>query len=34
MTHVVRSVRDPGLIPSWHEVVAQWERSPQRVKSP
>ena len=34
MTHVVRSARDPGVIPSWDEVVAQWERSPQRVRSP
>ena len=34
MTHVVRSARDPGRIPSWDDVLAQWERSPQRVKSP
>ncbi len=34
MTHVVRSARDPGRIPSWDDVLALWERSPQRVKSP
>jgi len=34
MRHVVRSVRDPSRIPSWEQVVAQWERSPQRTSNP
>ena len=34
MRHVVRSARDPRQIPGWDEVLALWERSPQRVQSP
>jgi hypothetical protein len=34
MRHVVRSANDPGQIPGWDEVVALWDRSSQRVKSP
>ena len=34
MRHVVRSARDPRQIPGWDELLALWERSEQRVKSP
>ena len=34
MRHVVRSAKDPGRIPTWDAVLALWERSEQRVKSP
>lgn len=34
MRHVVRSARDPRQIPGWDELLALWERSEQRAKSP
>ena len=34
MRHVVRSTRDPSRIPSWEQVTALWERSPQRTSNP
>ena len=34
MQHVIRSAGDPSRIPSWEQVVALWQRSPQRTSNP
>ena len=34
MRHVVRSARDSSRIPNWEQLLALWERSPQRTSNP